>query len=805
MTMFRNQSSLTDPELHPVLTERSIAYLHERAVPHDIAKACGLSSLTKHQIEYLLARDGANTSDGLGIPYKGHGEISWRVRLDEVPDQEKKNRWRWSKGEAVRPYFPPCIPAEVWQDVAEPIIITEGPIKSLAVWAAGHVSIGLAGMDTGHDPKPWQERRIAKLRDELLERVALQGRKVIIVADAGRMLNPMVANGEARFALALKNAGAVVYVAALPLRENNKDQGPDDFLVAKGGEKFQEILDAAELADPVARVQQAFQGTKKEASRKLYIWLDEFPFVASLAIGGSLVQDHCAFEAKPHVPRKLFTERVSRFKAQLVGKTLAAESGSDDVDEVINKMNEVHAIVRQGTNISILWEQEERYNSKREPRKVVEFYGQSDLELYYKNKTVWVDQGEGQPRKELSILRYWMKHPQRRTFDNVVFAPEGEPEGAYNLWNGWGVHPRKGDWSLLRAHLWENICSRNDGIFKWVMAWMANGVQNPAKKPGTAIVLRGKEGTGKGVLVSNYGALFGQHFLQVSNPKHFLGNFNAHLANCLFLFVDEAFWAGDKSSDGILKALITEDTLNIERKGQDVIKMANLIFLMMASNNDWVVPAGLEARRHCVLDVSESRMQDKEYFAAIQEQMDNGGREAFMYDLLHTDLTIADIRTVPKTAALLEQKIYSMTPIQQFWYNRLRDGSLDETATWKEAVPTAELYSMYIKESQLIGEKRRSRETEFGMQLKKLVPWCVKKKRVISAKAWGGGTEEKRLWCYFFPPLDECRKHFAAQLQEPGLDWEDEEGIVEDMNVTDSKTPASTTDRTSPAANAFDF
>jgi phage/plasmid-associated DNA primase len=291
----------------------------------------------------------------------------------------------------------------------------------------------------------------------------------------------------------------------------------------------------------------------------------------------------------------------------------------------------------------------------------------------------------------------------------------------------------------------------------------------------------------------------------VSNPKHFLGNFNAHLANCLFLFVDEAFWAGDKSSDGILKALITEDTLNIERKGQDVIKMANLIFLMMASNNDWVVPAGLEARRHCVLDVSESRMQDKAYFAAIQEQMDNGGREAFMYDLLHTDLSIADIRTVPKTAALLEQKIYSMTPIQQFWYNRLRDGSLDETATWKEAVPTAELYSMYIKESQLIGEKRRSRETEFGMQLKKLVPWCVKKKRVISAKAWGGGTEEKRLWCYFFPPLDECRKHFAAQLQEPGLDWEDEEGIVEDMNAPDSKTPASTTDRTSPAADAFNF
>ena len=36
--------------------------------------------------------------------------------------------------------------------------------------------------------------------------------------------------------------------------------------------------------------------------------------------------------------------------------------------------------------------------------------------------------------------------------------------------------------------------------------------------------------------------------------------------------------------------------------------------LMITSNNDWVVPAASEARGFFVLDVSEARMKDHEYF-----------------------------------------------------------------------------------------------------------------------------------------------------------------------------------------------
>jgi hypothetical protein len=83
------------------------------------------------------------------------------------------------------------------------------------------------------------------------------------------------------------------------------------------------------------------------------------------------------------------------------------------------------------------------------------------------------------------------------------------------------------------------------------------------------VVLRGDQGVGKGCLCSEFGKIFGSHFIHVTSPQHFVGRFNQHMKDCLVLFADEAFWAGEKSAEGFIKGLITEDTLWIEQKGKD--------------------------------------------------------------------------------------------------------------------------------------------------------------------------------------------------------------------------------------------
>src|SRR5687768_12831600 len=101
-------------------------------------------------------------------------------------------------------------------------------------------------------------------------------------------------------------------------------------------------------------------------------------------------------------------------------------------------------------------------------------------------------------------------------------------------------------------------------------------------------------------------------------------------------------------------------------KGQNRVTVRNMIHLLIASNNDWVAPASVEERRFCITEVGEDHMQDKPYFAAIEQQLDNGGLHAMLHDLLHRDLSGFEIRDVPRTDALLEQKIRSLDPVMKW-------------------------------------------------------------------------------------------------------------------------------------------
>jgi hypothetical protein len=142
------------------------------------------------------------------------------------------------------------------------------------------------------------------------------------------------------------------------------------------------------------------------------------------------------------------------------------------------------------------------------------------------------------------------------------------------------------------------------------------------------------------------------------------------------LFADEAFFAGDRAHEGILKALITEETLLVEPKGIDTFVVRNSLHLILSSNNEWVIPAGADARRFFVLDVAGTHMRDFAYFAAIAKEMDNGGREALLDLLMKRDLSQFNIRAVPLTSALASQKAYSRRGIDRLVEILAHDGIL---------------------------------------------------------------------------------------------------------------------------------
>ena len=261
-------------------------------------------------------------------------------------------------------------------------------------------------------------------------------------------------------------------------------------------------------------------------------------------------------------------------------------------------------------------------------------------------------------------------------------------------------------------------------------------------------MLRGAKGTGKGTLANAFCRLFGDHSMAISNHLHLTGRFNAHLKETVLLFVDEGFWGEEKKGEGVLKQLITEPVIPIERKGYDVERAKNCLHVIVASNESWVVPAhGLE-RRFCVLDVSDARAGDTKYFGAIWNQLENGGYEAMLNDLLKYDLSRFDVRTAPATTALQEQKLHSLSSFEAWWFGRLQDGQLLHSRAGWNRVVWEDLYTDYISEA---GEQAVLNLQRFMTELRKLLrPSQLERERIRE--------DGKRVWVCVFPSLKRCRE-----------------------------------------------
>ena len=250
----------------------------------------------------------------------------------------------------------------------------------------------------------------------------------------------------------------------------------------------------------------------------------------------------------------------------------------------------------------------------------------TDLKKLYMNQRVPILRPDGETVMK-SAAELWLASKKCRQYlEGVVFDPTRKaPPSYWNLYTGFGVAPTPGDWSLMRQHIREVICA---GEREYLCLSDQLGRPNGSVSGG-ARRSRRRHARRRGRRQGHPSALpdpaLGQHGIHISSAEHLVGNFNAHLRDAIFLFADEAFFAGDKKHEGRLKALITESFFTVEGKYRDVVMVKNMLHIIMASNFDWVIPASLKARRWFMLDVPGTHRGDHDYFRKIAAQMDNGG------------------------------------------------------------------------------------------------------------------------------------------------------------------------------------
>lgn len=440
------------------------------------------------------------------------------------------------------------------------------------------------------------------------------------------------------------------------------------------------------------------------------------------------------------------------------------QTAATTVPEHIAKINECYFLAPQGGKTHIFKEGIDPLHK----RHMLPAMSLPDFKALFSNAFVDAQDARGK-HKRISVAEAWLLHPKRRQYEGVLLAPNSDVPGYYNRWRGFAVDPCKGSWALMREHIRTILCDGDDRVFEYFLNWLAFCVQHPERQAEVAVVMQGGRGAGKGFFVRAFGSIFGQHFTHISQARHLTGNFNAHLEDCVVLFVDEGFWAGDKQGEAVLKHLITEPTMMIERKGQNAEQLPNRLHILMASNSAWVVPAGVDERRYLVLVVSDAVKQDADYFSALAGEVAAGSVEAMLHDLLQRDIRHFNHRQAPSTKGLIDQKLLSLEPHQQWYFERLQAGTLTGYLDDWELVQTTRVHDHYIESLKKTGASRRSAETELGMRLRSLLPKGYPRREKGELRVENIPVMR---WHYRLPPLDVCRKHFETLVGLQGYDWE---------------------------------
>jgi hypothetical protein len=444
------------------------------------------------------------------------------------------------------------------------------------------------------------------------------------------------------------------------------------------------------------------------------------------------------------------------------------ERGGNKFDQLVAEMNEEYAVVTVGGKIRILREKP----TTNEVDMPYDLFDKDSWKTLMENQTLTIEVNDKQ--KRVPKANIWLGHEGRRTYANGMglFPDNVVPEGYYNTWNGFSVEPVQGDCSKLLYHIQHVICCGIQEQADWLMDWLADMVQFPADPKGCAVVMRGDEGTGKGMLANTMGKIFGSHHRHLIDDAHLTSNFNAHLLDAVSVFADEITWGGNKKTAGKLKGMVTEKYLVGERKGVDAILYRNMVHLMIASNSEWVIPAGSGSRRWFVLNVSSEMKSNRSYFNALAEEMRNGGVEAFLYYLLNMEIK-SDLRRAIETQGLQDQRILNTQSdtILHWWRKCVIDKSVkvedlnsNEIIDWPTMVGKISLYECYEAHTM---NRRQHPEIE-NVFAKRMLQYGIVKKRV---KTKDSGIERVR--CYELPDVGRTTAMMNAIL--PGTIEDDKD------------------------------
>lgn len=153
--------------------------------------------------------------------------------------------------------------------------------------------------------------------------------------------------------------------------------------------------------------------------------------------------------------------------------------------------------------------------------------------------------------------------------------------------------------------------------FDYIINWLAYFFQS-LKKSQVALVLRGNQGTGKGIFFNEIiKPLFGVEYCKTINDKSLNSSYlGGIIENALFFNLDEISYkkVENKTIKNFLKALITNNTITAEKKFVTLEKETNIYGqVLITSNEPYVLDIEPSDRRYTIFNTANINLAHNNY------------------------------------------------------------------------------------------------------------------------------------------------------------------------------------------------
>jgi len=404
----------------------------------------------------------------------------------------------------------------------------------------------------------------------------------------------------------------------------------------------------------------------------------------------------------------------------------------------------------------------------------------------------------GERVKSISVVEQWWETRGEHSdvfLDGIKFDPTTDKKELLNktgrkylnTFTGFPAFKAKPTDRLIKVWI-DHLSKMIDNVkaVDWIIDYFADIFQNPARKPGTAIVFMGNQGVGKSAVYEVLKVLLGTNLARIIN-KDIMKN-NTALVNSLFVYQDE--WSVNPYKERLyyeaLKNAITNYRLKVEEKYMPAWESGSFCRFAFTSNSNKPADMPMDDRRFTIIKCNNYWLRNKEHFNELFEALKDESALAGMLEFFRNRKITSDLITSYNT--IEKEALYEFdSPI------------LREIATWADesTLPswfretlgqpatgfgdTDVLIPSPIMREYMENKYKRAYDKAETDRLARLLVLTPNNKTVEIYK--GFNTEKLVRRCFILPTLALLRLAIEKEIGRP-YNWSTPGKIIED-NVAD--------------------